>query len=71
MNKMYAAVQNGVILDIFDSKEKAVDRVKDEIKNDWLSIVTRRALRKLLKKQGNVALHTYTVITIEEVEEIK
>lgn len=68
---VYAAVQNGVILSVFDTKEEARARVDDEIKKDWLSIMLKRKLRKLLKKTGNVALHTYSVITISEVLEVK
>lgn len=68
---VFAAVQNGVILDVFDSEEKALDRVREEIERDRLSILFKRKLRKLLKKSGNVALHTYSVMIVSEVKEIK
>lgn len=72
MNKnLYAAVQNGVILSIHESEEEARTRVNEEIKKDWLSILLKRKLRKLLRKSGNIALHTYTILTIAEVKEIK
>lgn len=69
--KSFAAVQNGVILDTFDTKEEAHQRVQEELQRDWFSILMKRKLRKLLRKTGNVALHKYHVITISEVEEIK
>lgn len=68
---LYASVQNGIVLDFHDSYEAAEDRVKDEIKRDWLSIIIRKKLRKLLKKSGEVSLHHYFVYKIEEVKEIK
>lgn len=72
MNKnLYAAVQNGIILSIHESEEEARTRVNEEIKKDWLSILLKRKLRKLLRKSGNIALHTYTILTISEVKEIK
>lgn len=70
MNK-FAAVQNGVILDVFDTEDEAISRVNEEIKNDWLSIVFKRSLRRLFKKTGNIAIHSYAVMTITEVKEIK
>lgn len=69
--KLYAAVQNGVILDIFESEKEATVRVDDEIRKDWLSIIVKKSLRKLLKKNGNVALHRYSILVIDEVKEIK
>lgn len=68
---VFASVQNGVILDFHDTFEAAEDRVRDEIKRDWLSIMMKRSLRKLLRKSGDVALHRYSVIAIDEVKEIK
>ena len=68
---VFASVQNGVILDFHDTLEAAEDRVRDEIKRDWLSIMMKRSLRKLLNKSGDVALHKYSVIVIDEVKEIK
>lgn len=67
----FAAVQNGIILDVFETYEEAYDRVKDEIERDHLSILLKRKLRKMLKKSGNVALHQYSVIKIQEVQNIK
>lgn len=69
--KLYAAVQNGVILDIFESEKEATVRVDEEIRKDWLSIIVKKSLRKLLKKNGNVALHRYSILVIDEVKEIK
>ena len=69
-NCKFAAVQNGVILEIFDSKDAALSRVRVEIKRDWLSIMARKKLRKLLKKKDNISLHTYHVIQIVNVEEV-
>lgn len=70
MNELkYAACQNGVILDVFDTKDAAVSRVHQEMKKDFLSIVLRKKLRKLIKG-GNVALHSYTVITLVSIEEV-
>lgn len=71
MNKTYAAVQNGVILDTFDNYEEAYDLIKEEQQKDFLSIMFKRKLRKLFKKSGNVALHEYSVITIIEEVNIK
>lgn len=68
---VYAAVQNGIILDTFDSFEEAKDYIDDEIKKDFLSIMFKRRLRKLFKKNGNVALHSYSILTIKEVFEVK
>ena len=70
-NPVYAACQNGVILHIYDSYEQARDRVNEEVRKDWLSIMLKRKLRKLLRNSGDVALHRYTVLTITEVKEIK
>lgn len=67
----YAAVQNGVILDVFDNHDDAVSRVKSEMTADWFSIAAKKKLRKLLKKRDQIALHRYSVITIKKVEEIK
>lgn len=69
--EVFAAVQNGVILDIFDNYDAAENRIKEEQQRDFLSIVFRRKLRKLFKKSGNVALHRYNVIGIHYMEEIK
>lgn len=66
----FAAVQNGTILDIFDSHSEAVDRVRAEIKHDFLSILFKRKLRKLLKKTDQIALHRYFVLSICESEEV-
>lgn len=66
----YAAVQNGVILEILDTRDAALARVRAEIKRDWLSIMTRKKLRKLLKKKDNISLHTYYVMQIVNVEEV-
>ena len=73
MNKtnVYAAVQNGVILDTFDTHQEALDRVQDEIKNDWLTIMFTKKLRKIFKKSGNVPMHSYAVLHVVEVEEVK
>lgn len=68
---VYAAVQNGVILDILDTEEAAEQRVREEIKKDWLSILMKRSMRKLLKRSGDVALHRYSVLKISEVKDIK
>lgn len=68
---VYAAVQNGVILDVFPTKEEAVARANEEIKKDWVQIICKKALRKLLTKSGDVALHKYSVIAIVNQEEIK
>ena len=66
----YAAVQNGVILELLDTKEAAFERVRAEIKRDWISIITRRKLRKMLNKKDNIALHTYHVMQVVNVEEV-
>lgn len=66
----FAAVQNGVILEIFDTREAALARVRAEIKRDWFSIMTRKKLRKLLKKKDNIALHSYHVMQLVNVEEV-
>lgn len=68
---VFAAVQNGVILDVFPTKEEAVARANEEIKKDWVQIICKKAVRKLLKKTGDVALHKYSVILIAGEEEIK
>lgn len=68
---MFAAVQNGVILDVFDLKEDAEIRIAEEQKKDFLTIMFKRKLRKLFKKSGNVALHRYQIIKIAEVIDIK
>jgi uncharacterized protein (DUF302 family) len=69
-NCKFAAVQNGVILELFDTKDAAIERVHAEIKRDWLSIMTRKKLRKLLKKKDNVSLHCYHVLQIVNIEEV-
>lgn len=69
-NCKFAAVQNGVILELHDTKDAAIERVRAEIKRDWLSIMTRKKLRKLLKKKDNVALHCYHVLQIVNIEEV-
>ena len=69
--KLYAAVQNGVILDIFETEKEATVRVDEEIRKDWLSIIVKKSLRKLLKKNGNVSLHRYSILVIDEVKDIK
>lgn len=66
----FAAVQNGVILELFDTKDAALARVRSEIKRDWLSIITRKKLRKLLKNKDNISLHTYYVMQVVNVEEV-
>lgn len=68
---VYAAVQNGVILDVFSDIDSARARCQEEIKRDFISIIFRRKLRKLFKKTGDVALHRYSVITIVSSEDIK
>lgn len=68
---VYAAVQNGVILDVFDSRDEAVDCVNEEIKKDFLTIMFKRKLRKLFRKSGNIALHQYSVMKVVEVSDIK
>lgn len=68
---IYAAVQNGIVLDVFDTYDEAKDRVNEEIQRDHLSILFKRKLRKLLKKSGNVALHQYSIFKIEEVVDVK
>lgn len=67
---IYAAVQNNVILNLYSTKKEAEDRVREEIKRDWLSIMLKKKLRKLLKRNSNVALHTYSVLLIAEGSEI-
>ncbi len=69
-NCKYAAVQNGVILELLDTKEAALERVRAEIKRDWLSIITRKKLRKMLNKKDNIALHAYHVMQVVNVEEV-
>lgn len=69
-NCKFAAVQNGVILELFDTREDALARVRAEIKRDWLSIMTRKKLRKLLKKKDNISLHSYHVMRLVNVEEV-
>lgn len=71
INVAYAVVQNGVILSSHDSFEEAEIRIKEEIKKDYLSIIFKRKLRKLFKKSGNVALHRYAILKIEEAKEYK
>lgn len=68
---IFAAVQNGVVLDVFDTYDEAYDRVKEEIERDRLSILFKRKLRKLLKRSGNVALHQYSIFKITEAVDIK
>lgn len=68
---VYAAVQNGIILDTFDTYQEAMDRVQAEIKNDWLTIMFTKKLRKIFKKSGNVPMHQYAVLHLVEVEEVK
>ena len=71
-NKLcYAAVQNGCILDVFETKEQADACIRNEIKRDWLSIIARKRLRKLFAKSGDVALHRYSIMTVCSTEEIK
>lgn len=71
MNELkYAAVQNGIILSIFDDVDSARARIREEMNKDMLSIFMRRKLRKLFKKSGNIALHAYTVLTIVKCEEV-
>lgn len=67
----FLAVQNGVILDVYPTREQALQRVHDEMKRDFLSIVLRKKLRKLFKKSGNVALHQYSVIESHSMEVVK
>lgn len=67
----YAAVQNDIILDIFPTYEEAKKRVDEEIARDFISIVLKRKLRKLFRKNANVALHRYSVLKISESEVIK
>lgn len=68
---IFASVQNGVILDFHEDYDSAFSRVKEEISRDWLQIILQKKIRKLLKKSGDVALHTYSVLKIEEATEIK
>ena len=70
-SNVYAAVQNGVILDTFESYNEALDRIKSEQQNDLLVVMFTKKLRKIFKKSGNVPLHNYSVIHITEVAEIK
>lgn len=70
MNKIFAAVQNGVILDVFDNYDEAKVRINEEIRKDWLDILLKKKLRKVLKKNGSVSLHRYQVYIIESVEEV-
>lgn len=69
-NCKFAAVQNGVILELFDTRDAALARVRAEIKRDWFSIMTRKKLRKLLKKKDNIALHAYHVMQLVDVQEV-
>lgn len=66
----FVAVQNGVILGIYDSHEEAFNRVKEEQRRDMFSIIFRRKFRKLFKKSGNVALHHYEILTLTNAEEV-
>lgn len=68
---VYAAVQNGVILDTFDSIEEARSCIQEEIKKDWLAIMFTKKLRKLFKKNGNVPMHSYSILHIVHAEEVK
>lgn len=70
MNKIYASVQNGVILDVFPTFEEAKAKVNEEIRRDWIDIMLKKKLRKLLKKKDNFSLHKYQVFTIEAIEEV-
>lgn len=68
---VYAACQDGVILDVYSTKDEALSRIKEEINRDFVSIITRRALRRIFKKTGNIALHRYNILHIVSSEEIK
>lgn len=68
---VYAAVQNGIILDTFDSFDEAKEYIDEEIKKDFLSIMFKKKLRKLFKRTGNCSLHSYSILTIKEVYEVK
>lgn len=68
---VYCAVQNGVILDTFDKHDDALIRIQEEQRKDFLQIIFKRKLRKLFKKSGDVALHTYSIITVVDEEIIK
>lgn len=47
---VYAAVQNGCILDTFDTYEEAKQCIDLEMKNDWLKIMFTKKLRNLLRR---------------------
>lgn len=68
---IFASVQNGVILDLHETEQEARDRVNEEIKRDWLQIILKKKIRKLLKTSADVALHRYQILKITEVVEIK
>lgn len=66
----YAAVQNGVILAAYPSLELAEKRIEEEKQKDLISIMFKRKLRKIFKKSGNIALHSYCVITVVAEEDL-
>lgn len=68
---VFAAVQNGIILETFDTEAEALECVEAEKQKDFFSIIFKKKLRKLFKKSGNVALHHYAVMKITEVKDIK
>lgn len=68
---VYAAVQNGVILATFDTHEEAHTFIQEEIKKDWFTVMFTKKIRKLFKKNGNVPMHSYTILHITRVQEVK
>lgn len=60
---MFLAVQNKVIIGVFNSRAEAQDCINKEIEKDRISIMITKKLRKLfLKDPSNFALHRYCVV---------
>lgn len=67
----YAAMQNDCIIAMCETEEEAISVCREEIKKDWFTILCKKKLRKLLKKnRSNIALHRYAVLTITSYKEI-
>lgn len=67
----FAAMQNNCILGIYGTSEEAISACREEIKKDWFSILCKKKLRKLFKKnRSNIALHKYAIFMISNYQEV-
>lgn len=66
---IYLAVQNNIVLGIFDSVEGAEERINAEIQKDRLNLLLKKGLlKKLLKTKGSKEFKFDDVYVIAEVK---